>query len=320
MNLENHGRFRGALADLRRNLSCFFFFSSIAVQTSGSGISNLLAVATTFTGRGNLYCQWEHLTWQWECLVHFIPNTEQDRQGSHKENPKAERVSDEETAKAELIRRKRKGRHGYMLQHMRKSLKPRHDMNTIVKKFEETLKEVVPKMVNHIMDQNMQDNLPWLMEKAYKFEKPTVHVEPCRIDAFCRQDYDDHYDDDAHLEGESSAKRSNVIWERVHDYQLILESYQIKVNVTAPKLTFSGIEEKTPYTIITHPLVGLIYEYIKKERRVMDIDEIPKFYDATLKRVLEKVKKINLDVKNGYADPILNDQDAKLIKFYEAHI
>nr|GEZ60199.1 hypothetical protein [Tanacetum cinerariifolium] len=52
----------------------FFFFSSIAVQTSGSGISNLLAVATTFTGSGNLYCQWEHLTWQWECLVHFIPN------------------------------------------------------------------------------------------------------------------------------------------------------------------------------------------------------------------------------------------------------
>nr|GFA43884.1 synaptobrevin, longin-like domain protein [Tanacetum cinerariifolium] len=34
------------------------------VQTSGSGISNLLAVATTFTGSGNLYCQWEHLTWQ----------------------------------------------------------------------------------------------------------------------------------------------------------------------------------------------------------------------------------------------------------------
>nr|GEV09140.1 hypothetical protein [Tanacetum cinerariifolium] len=44
-------------------------------QTSGSGISSLLAVATTFTGSGNLYCQWEHLTWQWECLVHFIPNS-----------------------------------------------------------------------------------------------------------------------------------------------------------------------------------------------------------------------------------------------------
>nr|GFB27979.1 putative reverse transcriptase domain-containing protein [Tanacetum cinerariifolium] len=33
--------------------------SSIAVQTHGSGISNLLAVGTTFTGSGSLYCQWE---------------------------------------------------------------------------------------------------------------------------------------------------------------------------------------------------------------------------------------------------------------------
>nr|GFC60293.1 hypothetical protein [Tanacetum cinerariifolium] len=37
----------------------FFFFSSIAVKTFGSGILNLLVVATTFTGSGNLYCQWE---------------------------------------------------------------------------------------------------------------------------------------------------------------------------------------------------------------------------------------------------------------------
>nr|GEU44172.1 hypothetical protein [Tanacetum cinerariifolium] len=37
----------------------FFFFSSIAVQTSGSGISIPLTVATTFPGSGNLYYQWE---------------------------------------------------------------------------------------------------------------------------------------------------------------------------------------------------------------------------------------------------------------------
>nr|GEX50374.1 hypothetical protein [Tanacetum cinerariifolium] len=37
----------------------FFIISSIAVQTPDSGISNLLAVGTTFTGSGNLYCQWE---------------------------------------------------------------------------------------------------------------------------------------------------------------------------------------------------------------------------------------------------------------------
>ncbi|GJS44502.1 hypothetical protein Tco_0569545 [Tanacetum coccineum] len=114
--------------------------------------------------------------------------------------------------------------------------------------------------------------------------------------------------------------RSSVIWERVHDYQLRMESDQIKVNLTAPKLTFPGIEEKTPYSITTLLFVGLIYENSKKEKRIMDIDEIPKFCDATLKRVLERVKKINLDVKHGYAKPVLSDQDAKLMRFFETYI
>ncbi|GJW39029.1 hypothetical protein Tco_0064874 [Tanacetum coccineum] len=48
----------------------------------------------------------------------------------------------------------------------------------------------------------------------------------------------------------------------------------------------------------------------KQEKRVMDIKEIPKFCDATLKRVLEKMKKFNLNVKHGYADPDLSVEDA----------
>nr|GEU50498.1 hypothetical protein [Tanacetum cinerariifolium] len=35
----------------------FFIISLIAVQTPGSGISNLLVVETTFTSSGNLYCK-----------------------------------------------------------------------------------------------------------------------------------------------------------------------------------------------------------------------------------------------------------------------
>nr|GEX24280.1 hypothetical protein [Tanacetum cinerariifolium] len=50
-------------------------FFIIAVQTAGSGISILLAVGTPSTGSRNLFCQWELYNWQWECLVHFIPNT-----------------------------------------------------------------------------------------------------------------------------------------------------------------------------------------------------------------------------------------------------
>ncbi|GJW05378.1 hypothetical protein Tco_1564234 [Tanacetum coccineum] len=107
---------------------------------------------------------------------------------------------------------------------------------------------------------------------------------------------------------------------RVHDYQLGLESYQLKVNLTAPKLIFSVIEEKTPYTITTLPFVGLIYKNINKEKRIMDIDEIPKFCDATLKRVLKDVKRTNLDVEHGYENPPLSDEDADLMVFYKEYI
>ncbi|GJZ30341.1 hypothetical protein Tco_0575388 [Tanacetum coccineum] len=112
----------------------------------------------------------------------------------------------------------------------------------------------------------------------------------------------------------------NDIEDIVHDYQLGMESYQQKVNLTTPTLTFPGVGEKKLYTINSDPLVDLIYENNKKEKNIMTIDEIPKFCDATLKRVLEKVKKITLDVKHGYADLDLSDDDAENIRFYEEYI
>ncbi|GJY47185.1 hypothetical protein Tco_0436248 [Tanacetum coccineum] len=47
--------------------------------------------------------------------------------------------------------------------------------------------------------------------------------------------------------------RSCVIWERVYDFQLGIKGYQVKVNLTAPKLTFPGVEEYAPYTIVDEP-------------------------------------------------------------------
>ncbi|GJV22347.1 integrase, catalytic region, zinc finger, CCHC-type containing protein [Tanacetum coccineum] len=38
--------------------------------------------------------------------------------------------------------------------------------------------------------------------------------------------------------------RSSVIWERVHDFQLRIESYQQKVNLTAPTISFPGVEKQ----------------------------------------------------------------------------
>nr|GEY42747.1 hypothetical protein [Tanacetum cinerariifolium] len=48
----------------------FFIISSIAVQTPDSSISKLLEVETTFTGSGNLYCQWELSSGSGNALVH----------------------------------------------------------------------------------------------------------------------------------------------------------------------------------------------------------------------------------------------------------
>nr|GEV08012.1 retrovirus-related Pol polyprotein from transposon TNT 1-94 [Tanacetum cinerariifolium] len=79
--------------------------------------------------------------------------------------------------------------------------------------------------------------------------------------------------------------RSRVIWERVHDFQLGIESYQVKVNLTAPTLTFPGIKEYKPYLIVDKPTTSLIYLNNKDEKRVMYLVEIVKFCDATLEKV-----------------------------------
>ncbi|GJY39511.1 hypothetical protein Tco_0425875 [Tanacetum coccineum] len=73
--------------------------------------------------------------------------------------------------------------------------------------------------------------------------------------------------------------RSTMIWERVHDLQLGVESYQQNVNLIAPTITFPGIEKKKMFSIITELIHGIIYKNIKKEKRVMEHHEIHKFCD-----------------------------------------
>ncbi|GKD51913.1 hypothetical protein Tco_1280889 [Tanacetum coccineum] len=65
-----------------------------------------------------------------------------------------------------------------------------------------------------------------------------------------------------------SSKLSSVIWERVHDFQLGIESYQQKINLTAPTITFLGIEEYDVFSIVYEPVHGIIYTNSKKEKRV----------------------------------------------------
>ncbi|GJZ35716.1 hypothetical protein Tco_0581533 [Tanacetum coccineum] len=107
---------------------------------------------------------------------------------------------------------------------------------------------------------------------------------------------------------------------RVKDYRETGLLGSLKVNLTAPTITFLDIEKEELFTITSGPVIGMIYENSKKEKRVMIHKEIHNFCDATLKRVLEGLEKYNEDVKYGYADPSPSDADVEYLRFYEEDI
>ncbi|GJR43812.1 hypothetical protein Tco_1311915 [Tanacetum coccineum] len=114
--------------------------------------------------------------------------------------------------------------------------------------------------------------------------------------------------------------RSRVIWERVHDFQLGIENYQIKVNLTAPTLTFLGIKAHEPYSIVDKPSISLIYLNNKDEKRVMYLVEIMKFCDATLEKVLKEVKLKIFQSKPWRKPPLLGEIDRDILRAFEREI
>nr|GEV63713.1 hypothetical protein [Tanacetum cinerariifolium] len=114
--------------------------------------------------------------------------------------------------------------------------------------------------------------------------------------------------------------KSSVIWERVYDFQLGIESYQQKVNLTTPTLSFPGIEKHEMFSIIYEHVHEIIYKNSKKEKRVMRHSKIHMFCDATLNRVLEGLKSYNNDVKYGYIKKDLTKDEAEYLKLFEEEI
>ncbi|GJY65314.1 hypothetical protein Tco_0467552 [Tanacetum coccineum] len=114
--------------------------------------------------------------------------------------------------------------------------------------------------------------------------------------------------------------RSRVISERVHDFQLEIESYQIKVNLTAPTLTFPGIEAYEPFSIVDKPNTGLIYLNSKDEKRVVYLVEIVKYCDATLEKVLKEVKLKIFQSEPWRKPPMLGELDRDILRASEREI
>ncbi|GKC81022.1 hypothetical protein Tco_1136739 [Tanacetum coccineum] len=95
--------------------------------------------------------------------------------------------------------------------------------------------------------------------------------------------------------------RNLVIRQRVEDFQLGIESYQTQLNLTKPGWDATGYEFKHDYTIIESPR-AVVFPVDNNDRKIMRFNEIYKFSDGTLTRILEaldyrvkefKVKRLN---------------------------
>ncbi|GJZ28389.1 hypothetical protein Tco_0573036 [Tanacetum coccineum] len=76
--------------------------------------------------------------------------------------------------------------------------------------------------------------------------------------------------------------------EIVGDLQLGIESYQTKLNLERPNWDATDYFFKEDYTIVLKPR-AVIYRDINDQRKLMRLNEIHKFSDGTLTRVMEKL-------------------------------
>ncbi|GKA11781.1 hypothetical protein Tco_0691327 [Tanacetum coccineum] len=194
-------------------------------------------------------------------------------------------------------------------------------------------------LVAHATNQIFKENIPWIKQDAVQKEHASTKMQLAYADMM-RSQYQDLTPQvlkkialvyqgcirDPNVPERQSGRsvdkmgRSCVIWERVHDFQLGIESYQIKVNLTTPTITFPGIETLPMYSVIADPFVGIVYENNKKERMDMHIDELQKFSYDTLKRVVKKISAINVQARHKFKDPPLNEKDKELMVVFEEEI
>ncbi|GJV04024.1 hypothetical protein Tco_1337593 [Tanacetum coccineum] len=93
--------------------------------------------------------------------------------------------------------------------------------------------------------------------------------------------------------------RSLVIPKRVEDLQLGVESYQKKINVAKPDTTILDLRKRHMYTPYKDPQ-GFIYVDDYKRNKLMRSDELYKFSDGTLTRLLSSLKDITKNIDMEY--------------------
>nr|GEU33587.1 retrovirus-related Pol polyprotein from transposon TNT 1-94 [Tanacetum cinerariifolium] len=93
--------------------------------------------------------------------------------------------------------------------------------------------------------------------------------------------------------------RSLVIQKRVIDLQLSVESYQKKINVTRPNTVRPDLQKRHPYTPYQDPQ-GFIYDDSLERNRLMRSDELYKFSNGTLTRLLTFLEDLTKNIHMRY--------------------
>nr|GEY49975.1 hypothetical protein [Tanacetum cinerariifolium] len=97
-----------------------------------------------------------------------------------------------------------------------------------------------------------------------------------------------------------------------------VDKYVMKFNRNKQKFLIELIATRENGSIVS--ITESDYKNSKKEKRVMRHQEIHKFYDVTLKRVLEGLKRYNNNVKHGYVTPSLNKGDVEYLQLFKEEI
>ncbi|GJT12652.1 reverse transcriptase domain-containing protein [Tanacetum coccineum] len=93
--------------------------------------------------------------------------------------------------------------------------------------------------------------------------------------------------------------KSLVIQKRVKDLHLGVKSYQKKINVTKPETTRPGLRKRDPFTPYQDPQ-GFIYVDNQERNRLMRSDELYKFSDGILTRLLSSLEDITNNINVDY--------------------
>ncbi|GJW01270.1 hypothetical protein Tco_1556521 [Tanacetum coccineum] len=93
--------------------------------------------------------------------------------------------------------------------------------------------------------------------------------------------------------------RRIIIQRRVEDLQLVVKSYQKKLNLTKPDTFRSNLRNKTAYTAYSYPQ-GLIYKDHNNRNRLIRTNELHKFSDGTLNDVHTALHDIASGIRMEY--------------------